>query len=67
MISVGQKVRFDPFEDIMGFGIGDVRGKPVTGTVVYVNEKHHWFSVAYGKLRTSFHFCQIGKGVKVCG
>lgn len=67
MISVGQKVRFDPFDDLTGFGMGEMRGNLVSGTVVYINEKHHWFSVGYGKLRTSFHFCQIGKDVQLCG
>ena len=68
MISVGQKVRFDPYDEIMGFGTEAIRGNLVTGTVVYVNEGHHWFSVKHGNnQRTSFHFCQIGKDVQLCG
>ena len=68
-ISVGQKVRFDPFEGIKGFGASDDRGNYVTGTVVSVNEPHKWFSVEYGnpKMMTSFKFCEIGSVVKVCG
>lgn len=71
MIKVGQKVRFDPFEAITGFGSSDNQGKPVTGTVVMVNEPHKWFSVEYnfggGKMRYSFKFCDIGQVVWLCG
>lgn len=70
MIEVGQKVRFDPFIEIKGFGIQDNQGKTVTGTVVMVNEPHKWFSVEYDcggvKMRTSFDFSQIGKDVLIC-
>ena len=68
MIQVGQRVKFDPFGCIMGFGIQDQRSW-VTGTVVMVNEKHKWFSVVYGDpvMRTSFSFWDIGKEVKICG
>ena len=68
MIAVDDKVRFDPFQTVMAFGIEDVR-HPVTGTVVAVNYGHKWFSVEYGcpALRTSFKFSEIGKGVKVVG
>lgn len=69
MISVGQKVRFDPFAEITGFGSSDNRGKFVIGTVVSANEPHKWFSVEYGdpKSRTSFKFCDIGQAVKIIG
>lgn len=71
MVEVGQKVQFDPFEPIRGFASEDNRGKPVTGTVVYINEPHQWFSVEYMcgtvKQRTSFKFCEIGKTVTICG
>lgn len=69
VIKVGQKVRFDPFESITGFGSNDNRGNIVTGTVVLVNYKNEWFSVVYGnpEQRTSFKFCDIGQAVKVCG
>ena len=68
MISIGQKVKYDPLADLKGFGMADFHCE-TTGTVVYINEKHHWFSVVHDetKLRTSFHFCQIGRDVKVCG
>ena len=69
MVVVGDKVKFDPFEDITGFGSSDNRGKLVTGTVVLVNYEHKWFSVEYGnpKMRTSFKFCDIGNEVMICG
>lgn len=68
MVVVGQKVRFDPFEDIQGFGVQEHRHE-VTGKVVMVHYAHKWFSVEYGqhKQLTSFHFSDIGKQVKVCG
>lgn len=68
MIKVGQKVRYDPFAEEFGMGICDCR-QEVTGTVKYINKKHHWFSVVddNSKLRTSYHFCHIGRDVKVCG
>jgi hypothetical protein len=68
-ISVGQKVRFDPFKGIKGFDIGAFLGNVVTGTVVMVNEPHQWFSVEYGdpKMLTSFKFSDIGKDVLICG
>ena len=71
MITVGDKVQFDPFIDVTGCATRDNKGKTVTGTVVMVNKPHQWFSVEYerggAKLRTSFKFCQIGKEVTVCG
>ena len=71
MITVGEKVQFDPFEVIKGFDIGTIKGKKVTGTVVMVNYGHKWFSVEYEcggtKQRTSFKFSQIGEEVTVCG
>lgn len=71
MISLGQKVCFDPFAEITGFASEDNRGTTVTGTVVLVCEKNQWFSVEYDcggvKQRTSFKFSQIGKDVKICG
>lgn len=69
MVNVGQKVRFDPFKTITGFSSEDHRNNPVTGTVIYVNKPHKWFSVEYGnpKMRTSFKFGQIGEDVKVIG
>lgn len=67
MIQLGQKVKFDPFGELTGFGSEDHKGNYVTGTVVYVNVRNKWFSVEYGnpKARTSFKFCDIGKEVKI--
>lgn len=68
MIRVGQKVTFDPYLEITGFGVEACR-KQVTGVVVEVYEDHKWFSVVYGdpKQRTSFNFADIGKTVTVNG
>ena len=68
MVSVGQKVQFDPFESDNFLGIGAIR-YTVTGTVVEVYKNHKWFSVEYGnpKQRTSFKLCDIGKSVKLVG
>lgn len=65
MIQVGQKVRFDAFQNIKS---SVERIKEITvGTVVYVNERHKWFSVKYGEnLRTSFKFTEIGQNVNIC-
>lgn len=67
-VSIGQTVRFDPFETGFGFGIDDCRGE-VEGTVVEVYKDHKWFSVEYGnpKQRTSFSFADIGKSVMIVG
>ena len=67
MITVGQKVKFDPFQHVGGYGTSDLLGTKVTGTVVEVHEDHRWFSVEYGdpKQRTSFLFDDIGKDVKI--
>ena len=67
-VNIGQKVRFDPFETGLGFGIDAVRGE-VTGTVVEIYPEHKWFSVVYGehKQRISFKFCDIGERVTVIG
>ena len=67
MVKVGQKVICEPFARIKIQGMHELPTN-VPGKVVYVNEKHHWFGVEYGgedKLRTSFHFCDIGDIVRV--
>ena len=38
-------------------------GGVTEGTVDFINHKARWFSVVYGKLRTSFFFHEIGKKV----
>ena len=71
MITVDEKVQFDPFEAVTGFASEDNKGTVVTGTVVMVNYANKWFSVEYEcggtKQRISFKFSQIGKDVTVCG
>lgn len=65
-VKLGQAVYFDPFAFITNFyGRDGMLGKPVRGTVVYVNQYHRWFSVAYNGLRTSFSFSDVGEGVKI--
>lgn len=68
LVTIGQKVRFDPFETGFGFGIDDCRGE-VEGTVVEIHKAHKWFGVEYGnpKQRTSFKFCEVGKSVILIG
>ena len=65
MIEVGQKVKFDPFAEITGFSSDLNRGKTATGTVVYVNAPHQWFSVKHGNQRTSFKFSQLSQDVHI--
>ena len=67
MIQVGQKVKFDPFLYLTGYGVWDIRGEIVTGTVTYVNYAHRWFSVAWENTRHSFKFHDIGSVVTICG
>ena len=66
MIEVGQKVKMDPFDCLTGYS-AEIIHRKMTGTVVFVNARHRWFSVAYGKNKAliSFHFSDIGKKVKV--
>lgn len=64
IVEVGQKVYFDPFTDAHNiYGAELLRGDVAEGTVDYINEKGHWFSVVYGTQRTSFFFGDIGKKV----
>ena len=66
-IQLGQRVKFNPVRDArtsIKFG----PAKPVKGTIVYINRRHHWFLVEYNeseKIHTSFHFCEIGDKVKL--
>lgn len=70
MITIDEKVQFDPFEAMTGFASEDNKGNMAVGTIVYVNYVNKWFSVEYEcggtKQRTSFKFSQIGKEVTVC-
>jgi len=64
IVELGQKVYFDPFADVQhSYGVETLRGGETEGTVDFINEKGRWFSVVYGKLRTSFFFNEIGKKV----
>ncbi len=65
MIQVGQKVRFDAFQHIKS-SVERIKENTV-GTVVYVNERHKWFSVQHGEnQRISFKFYEIGRDVHLC-
>lgn len=64
MISVGQRVKYDPFQAISFLGVCDIR-KVVVGAVVYVNHKRKWFTVENEGVRTSFSFTEVGKVVKL--
>lgn len=64
IVEVGQKVYFDPFQDVQhAYGVDYLRGGITEGTVDFINHRGRWFSVVYGKLRTSFFFNEIGKKV----
>ena len=69
-IKKGTKVECIPNKAARMFGFEDER-RLVTGTVVYVNDKHAWFLVEYEengtKLRIGFKFWDIGHSVRVCG
>ena len=66
MIKVGQRVTFDPTRDLHSQQDHTSARVKATGTVVYVNDRHGWFSVMYDGLRTSFKFTQIGQEVRIC-
>ena len=63
-VKVGMTVRYDPYAELTGsFGQRDLIGETVTGTVVYVNEEHWWFTaVQENGVKASFFFCEIGTG-----
>ena len=65
MIKVGQKVEFDPLRGISFYGLAPLR-EVKQGTVVYVNEKHRWFTVEYDDgRRTSYLFHDLGDTVRI--
>lgn len=65
MVRVGQKVRFDALEPCRS-SVERVIADTV-GTVVYINDRHKWFSVQHGNnQRTSFKFSEIGQNVHLC-
>lgn len=64
-VSVGQRVRFDALAAVKS-SIEKIKEDTV-GTVVYINERHKWFSVQYGEnQRISFKFSEIGQNVYIC-
>jgi len=67
-VTIGQKVRFDPFETGYGFGIEECRCE-IEGFIVEINREHKWFGVEYGdpKQRTSYKFSDVGKSVILVG
>lgn len=72
MISIGDKVKFNPFKDVRILGLAGVDDETVKGKVIEVYPEHRWFAVEYflGKdntrLRTSFKFSDIDKTVFPC-
>ena len=71
MVKIGTRVRFDPFEQMTGFGSAMNQGEMVDGTVVQIHRKHRWFGVEYDcdgvKQRTSFKPDDIGERVHIIG
>lgn len=66
-VKEGQMVSFDPFEHMECSGSLMIHST-ATGRVKKVYDGHRWFSVEYGnRQRISFHFCDVGKTVSVCG
>lgn len=63
----GMQVRFAPFLDHTGaYGVDFLHQKKATGTIVYINWEHKWFSVEFGKKqRISFLFSDIGVKCKL--
>lgn len=59
MIKIGQKVKFDPFKGIRIGGMTTGTNK-VSGTVVYINTEHRYFTVEYKlgdeTFKNSFNF-----------
>lgn len=67
MIKMYQKVSIAPFRHISsGMGLPGTFER-YTGIVVYINEKHQWFTVEYGnpKQRISYKFSDIGDTVQI--
>ena len=65
MIQVGPRVRFDALEACKTRT--DCIEANTVGVVVYINERHKWFSVEHSEnQRISFKFCEIGQNVHIC-
>lgn len=67
MIKIGQKVQIRPFDHMRSSGMLSLMQKKATGTVVYVNQEHRWFTVEYGDpvARISYNFADIGTEVQL--
>lgn len=70
MIKIGQIVSFIPgWNTSIVYSEAERREKAVTGKVVYVNEQHQCFGVAYAcggtVQKESFKFTQIGEEVHI--
>jgi hypothetical protein len=58
-------VRFDALAAVKS-GVEKAKAD-TTGTVVFINERHKWFSVAHSEnQRISFKFSEIGQNVFLC-
>lgn len=65
MISIGQRVRFDALAACKN-SVEKISSVTI-GTVVYINERHNWFSVQHSEnQRISFKFSEIGQNVHLC-
>ena len=64
-VTLGQKVRFDSLQFIKN-SVEKMKADTI-GTVVYINERHRWFSVLHSEnQRISFKFSEIGQNVYLC-
>ena len=68
MITLGQKVEFNPLEGVTLWG--NLCRDRVEGTVIFIHEKNNWFMAEYtnnagDRLKIGFNFCDIGKTVKL--
>ena len=71
MTLIGKKVAFIPTMVDAGGSTKVDYIRPVKGVVIYVNERHRYFTAEYYvngvALRESFKFSGIGKEVTFCG
>lgn len=67
-LCIGSKVQFNPFKGIRVNGIDKI-DVTMTGTVIYINDKHRMFTAEYESGNTmqkvSFNFVDIGINVEV--
>lgn len=69
MLGEGMKVRFVPFYNLSQHLTNDDNWRnAITGTIIYINWEHHFFTVEYSQnQRENFKFHQIGNEVRICG